>query len=799
MKSVASVRQLPGTVMTDLAVMLSAWQTIDPPERLIIVGAGRGTGPWAQAARKWAVPEVWLIEADAASVTALERGASEWPGCHVVNAVLAQTEGEQPFHTASLAAESGLVDSTHLRSLYPQLVSRTVELRTTTTLDALLSTALPRRAWLVIDCTGAEAVLAGAQAVLDSVDLVVVRRYDGLTPDTATSAMLERGYQLRCAAPALHPGIVHAAFVRDHRQQAEHLRRAWAQHERDCQAVTYQFNVVQETQRAQLDAMVAQRDAARHEVEVAHALVATLRSQSEVDARQHAAVRDELTLALARASSAEASLAELSCVADQHQADAQQRAAEQAEAHAALVAELNAVRAAQTDAERASAAIAQQLVAERATLAQWRAQHDEGQVQRARLEAACATAEKASIALQQQLDVAEQMRSALHAAHDTVCERLAVSEAVRVAADDEVVMLRQQWQSEQATVAALLANVEALQARATAAEAQLAALKTQAEDVSRDLVAARKAGLDGERVQSELLAQLSSASIELNSRPALRIRHGEVSAALAATPAVVAPELFSFWGGGPLSPFEWLCLKSFADFGYRVTLYSFDRELAVPTGIRLGDARDILAEDLLGRIRHDAGSIYAPFSDYFRYAGIQKTGMVWIDTDVLCLSSQMRFRDGYILCGEDAQWISAGVIGLPQDSPCIEALVERCAAAIDVPGLPWGSFGPKLLTPMLQKDPRHKVLERFHFYPVHWRKTSQLFLPAEREGVQRDACGSWGIHLWNEVITRSGYHKRLCPPVGSYLHSKIDEHGVLDRFVDVLPEDTMVRHASRFR
>ena len=46
----------------------------------------------------------------------------------------------------------------------------------------------------------------------------------------------------------------------------------------------------------------------------------------------------------------------------------------------------------------------------------------------------------------------------------------------------------------------------------------------------------------------------------------------------------------SFWWGEPLSPYEWLSLKSFIDFGHRFDLYSFDPHIAVPAQVRVRDA-----------------------------------------------------------------------------------------------------------------------------------------------------------------------------------------------------------------
>jgi hypothetical protein len=735
------LRLLPPVVSGDISATLDGWHAVDPAERIVVVGAGRGTGPWVQAARRWATPDVWLIEAGDDSYPPLQRLCADWPGSRAIHAVLADAVGHRPFHTASLMPESGLRAPESLRALYPHLTCKQVDQRPTTTLDTLLAEAPTALAWLIVDCTCASAVLDGARAVLDQFDLVVLRRYAhpaGLGQSESDALVWDRvldrtGFVQRTVVASLHPGIEHVVHVRDHRRQIVAVRQALEQARQDAQRALSELGVAGRTHSSAVQAMQARHDTVLAELQ------ARLTEQTQRTAAE-----------CQRATGAEAAAA--------------------AEALRVL-AEARAHDATRLEVERLLRKVAEseQALADHQTQASQRAD-----------------------TLQAELLVAAAAAAETHAA-------MAQQAEAAVAARQREADLRCQIEHHELAGQGLAAQLDAMSAQA-AGQRELAGTATaKAEGLESELVTLRQSRIDLERGQDELLAQLESASVELQARPARWITPDDTGSRPLEAISPSKPAFFSFWGGGPLSPFEWLCLKSFADHGYEVRLYSYDLDLAVPQFIQLADARDIAEESVLGRIRYESGSIYSPFSNYFRYLGIQKTGLVWIDTDNLCLSPNIRFKNGYILCGEDAQWISAGAIGLPQDSACLAALIERCEASIDVAGLPWGSLGPKLLTPMLGKDPHHEVLERFHFYPVHWRKTAQLLLPSDRDAVLRDCCGSWSVHLWNEVITRSGYHKRLCPPVGSFLHEKVVEHGVLDRFVDVLPEETMVRHASKFR
>ena len=87
-------------------------------------------------------------------------------------------------------------------------------------------------------------------------------------------------------------------------------------------------------------------------------------------------------------------------------------------------------------------------------------------------------------------------------------------------------------------------------------------------------------------------------------------------------------EFGSFWHG-PLNPFAYACLASFARAGATLSVYSYNPRLDVPPGVRLADARAIYADESLVRrfIANGKPSI-ATFADMFRYKMIQATGLL---------------------------------------------------------------------------------------------------------------------------------------------------------------------------
>src|SRR5450755_297611 len=90
-----------------------------------------------------------------------------------------------------------------------------------------------------------------------------------------------------------------------------------------------------------------------------------------------------------------------------------------------------------------------------------------------------------------------------------------------------------------------------------------------------------------------------------------------------------------FWHGAQLSRIERLCMASFIAHGHPLHLYVYETPAALPAGVRLMAAADILPSALLFRHRR-TGSL-GSFSDWFRYQLLKERGGIWADADVVCL------------------------------------------------------------------------------------------------------------------------------------------------------------------
>lgn len=208
----------------------------------------------------------------------------------------------------------------------------------------------------------------------------------------------------------------------------------------------------------------------------------------------------------------------------------------------------------------------------------------------------------------------------------------------------------------------------------------------------------------------------------------------------------------ALWIGGDLSFLEQLCLKSFLDVGHAVTLYSYEPIGNAPEGVEMADAADILP--LTGFLRHERTNSPALHSDLFRYrllATCDRT--IWADTDAYCVK-RFETRTGHFFAWESKRHINGGVLGLPQDSAALAALLEFTADPFAIPDwlepaeraemearkaagnpvhageMAWGVWGPHALTHYLHRtgEARH-ALPPVALYPFHYKDRALMLRP----------------------------------------------------------------------
>ena len=237
----------------------------------------------------------------------------------------------------------------------------------------------------------------------------------------------------------------------------------------------------------------------------------------------------------------------------------------------------------------------------------------------------------------------------------------------------------------------------------------------------------------------------------------------------------------SLWAGPELSPFEFLCIRSFLAHGHAYDLYAYGDVASVPAGCNLRDARSILSEDrvFVHQEGDERGSV-AGFSDLFRYKLLQDRGGWWMDTDVVCLADHLPDAE-LTLAREDDRQVNGAILKFPPAHPAM-AWAYAHASGIGT-SMTWGAIGPVLLTHLVARFELEPALaDTRSFYPIHYLESDMLIDPDRRQQVADRCSGATFLHLWNEMFRRGGYDKRVRPPRGSYLHDLMAGHGMLDTF-----------------
>lgn len=233
----------------------------------------------------------------------------------------------------------------------------------------------------------------------------------------------------------------------------------------------------------------------------------------------------------------------------------------------------------------------------------------------------------------------------------------------------------------------------------------------------------------------------------------------------------------SFWWGGGLTPYEWLCLQSFVRNGHAFNLYSFDRTLSVPSGVEVCDATEIFSEKDFFVYSEGAGhGSPAGFSDLFRYKLLVEKGGWWIDTDVVCLSAEIpAYRRFFAF--EDTTLVNGAVLYFQPHDP----IMVRCLQEALILGkkIRYGEVGPRLLTRVLREQGvLHLAQEAQICYPLFYTEFIDTLRPQMLLTTTERLTGSLFLHLWNEGIRRYGISKKALPPKGSLLRGLIDQYKI---------------------
>ncbi|MGC4938597.1 glycosyltransferase [Kribbella sp. DT2] len=216
----------------------------------------------------------------------------------------------------------------------------------------------------------------------------------------------------------------------------------------------------------------------------------------------------------------------------------------------------------------------------------------------------------------------------------------------------------------------------------------------------------------------------------------------------------------TLWVGSSLSALEQLSLASFVKNGHDVHLYVYEEVRSVPAGVGLRDAGTILPEDQIFTYGSQAGpgkGSVAAFANLFRYKMLLEKGGWWFDSDMICLKP-FDFAEPYVFARQDDVVVNNAVLRVPAESRLMERLYDRATKLGR--DLSWGETGPQLLTEQISQEGLEDfVLPSDTFYPVGYWSAPDLFR-ADPGGQQMERLeGSYGVHLWNEILRRAKIDK----------------------------------------
>jgi mannosyltransferase OCH1-like enzyme len=214
----------------------------------------------------------------------------------------------------------------------------------------------------------------------------------------------------------------------------------------------------------------------------------------------------------------------------------------------------------------------------------------------------------------------------------------------------------------------------------------------------------------------------------------------------------------SFWIGQPLSKVEQTALSSFIYFGHSLTLFVYDMNLAVPKGVIKKDANLIMPESKVFKIQNS----YGPFADMFRYKMIYDTGLIWTDTDSICLKDDWNFGE-YLFGYEEPGRLANGILGMPKDSELTNLLIKN-SLNYNKEKIVWSEIGPILVTKLAKKLDVLKYAQPPEvFYPIHFWQWKKIWDPEHKNEVLFKCKDSHTIQMWNQFLNREGINKNRFP------------------------------------
>jgi len=239
----------------------------------------------------------------------------------------------------------------------------------------------------------------------------------------------------------------------------------------------------------------------------------------------------------------------------------------------------------------------------------------------------------------------------------------------------------------------------------------------------------------------------------------------------------------NFFWMGDLTIYEIANLQSFINHGFKVIIWTYDKNLEKNTNLKkvfFKDANLVLHESLLKKFKQGRQkSSLSSFSNLFRYELLKKYGGWWFDMDCICIKNIDEFikltvnRD-FVIGRERKDYTGSSVLYF-NNVNIIDELIQEVdyKAKQNEYSFFWGEIGPDLISEVILKNNlMNDTLDENYFYKISADKFHKFF--DNKTNHMIDIEDSYVLHTWNEMFNRFLISKKRLPPKGSILYNHLN-------------------------
>jgi len=257
----------------------------------------------------------------------------------------------------------------------------------------------------------------------------------------------------------------------------------------------------------------------------------------------------------------------------------------------------------------------------------------------------------------------------------------------------------------------------------------------------------------------------------------------------------------ALWFGNKPTALQYVSWSSYIYHGHELNLYLYDMSIEVPEGVIKRDANEIMSEDsifLPKFISTSLGNGHSQFSDIFRVYMIQKTGLIWTDSDVVCLSDNWPDPEPYLfgyMIDNPLPWEGPvrvnGDILYIGDKDILEKVIAGFSNLPENFETDQTLIGPDLLTKVVDENNLHKyVKDEKMFHPVRYGNADYFTRPEKFALVKSFISNSVAVALYHSYWHR---HKVYIPGIQNDPDETIMIGHLIKKYV---PEDSIVRRKN---